>query len=116
MSELDGFILIRPAAKSYPISLSIVTEHMYVTVSRGAFTALDYPKFCNVFIDANHKRVMVKAAQEGWQNTFRLAQNKNKKSARINNKDLSETLGSLFEQTVIPGHVAGEGIVIFQEE
>ena len=116
MSELDGFVLIKPAEKLYPISLSIVTEHMYVTVSRGAFTALDCPKFCNVFIDANRKRVMVKEAQEGWQNTFRLAQNKSKRSARINNKELAQTLGSLFEQTVIPGHVAGDGIVIFQEE
>lgn len=116
MSELDGFVLLKPHCKSHPISLNIAPAHMYTSISRGALAELGCPTYCNIFVDENKKRVMIKAAEEGYQNTYHLVQNKKKRTARINNKNLAVTLGKLFTGTVIPGHVAGDGIVIFQEE
>ena len=69
MSELDGFVVFQPTE----------TKPLYITPGKKAtgmcaevYKKLGKPEYVNVFLDEMNCRVMIKRAEEGYENAIRV--------------------------------------------
>lgn len=109
--ELEGFTLFKPPLKN---EIHISIRKRCIGISIDACEALG-SKWINVFFDERKKRMMVKRAEEGYKNTLKISDN-GESGRTINSAGVCETLKRMFgDRAKIGGHVAGDGIIIFDE-
>ena len=114
MSELDGFVIYKP---KHGDKIHITVRRRCVGITRSAVDKLgDGVQYINVFFDDNKRRVMIKRAEEGFENTLKICAN-GTSGLTINSVLIAEKLRGWFgKDAQIPGHEAGDGILIFEVE
>ena len=114
MSELDGFVLYKPKPGIKNIHISIRKRGIGIT--QTAVEALGGSEYINVFFDDHRRRVMLKHAEADYPNIIRI-RNYARSGLMINNLGIAEKLRTWYGPDArILGHVAGDGILIFEEE
>lgn len=113
MNELDGFIVFRPEVDR-PAFIS--TRQKSTGLSSGAWVKLGKPEYVNFFFDENGRRVMIKVAESDFDNALKVVFHGKGKNMCFGNKMLAVKLIKMFGLgKQISGHLAGEGIMIFEE-
>ena len=111
MNELSGFTVFEPMSRT-DIHLSVRKRTIGITASACKALGSEY---VNVFFDERKKRCMLKRAEPTYRNVLRIYSN-GKSGRVINNAGVSQTLRRWFgEDARVPGHIAGDGIVIFED-
>lgn len=111
MSELDGFTVFRPQRGA---SIHITVRNRVIGITKDAVAVLGEPKEVNVFLDERRRRVMIKSAEAGFDNTLKICKN-GRSGLMITSAILAKKLGDWWgEGAQIPGHTAGDGILIFE--
>ena len=111
MSELDGFVIYKPKRGA---RIHITVRKRCVGITQAAIDALGNTEYINVFFDDRKHRVMIKRAEEGYENTLKICPN-GTSGLTINSKVIAEKLRGWYgNDAQIPGHTAGDGILIFE--
>lgn len=114
MSELDGFVVYKPKHEVKKMHISVRKKGVGLT--QTVIEALNDAEYINIFLDDKKHRVMLKQAEADYENILRVG-NYGRSGSMINNKNIAEKLrGWWGENARIPGHAAGDGIVIFEEK
>ncbi len=108
MNELDGFTVY----KVNRICLSVRKRTTGLSAEAYEIIGSDW---VNVFFDERKRRCMVKKAEPEYRNVLRIS-SYGSSSHVINSAEVSNTLRRWFgDGAKVPGHEAGDGIVIFEE-
>lgn len=111
MSELDGFVVYKPQKET---KMHISVGRRGIGITRSAVDALGVPEYINIFLDEVKHRVMIKYAEADYENTLKISNN-GRSGLTINCKRIAEHLCGWYGlNTHVPGHEAGDGILIFE--
>lgn len=110
MNELEGFVLWRPDEGK---PMYIRTDDKCIRICAEAYSALGAPEFVNVFLDETKRRVMIKMAKPDYQNIIRVTSHSAGHNMSLCNRRLAQKMIGLFGKARIHGHIAGDGILIF---
>lgn len=114
MSELDGFVVYKPKHEVKKMHISVRKKGVGLT--QTVIEALNDAEYINIFLDDKKHRVMLKQAEADYQNTIRI-RDYGRSGLMINNLGIAEKLRGWYGPDArILGHVAGDGILIFEEE
>lgn len=111
MSELSGFTVFETELR-HRIHLSVRKRSIGISVDACNVIGSDW---VNVFFDERKRRCMIKRAEPGYRNVLKISDNGDSGHV-INSVGVSDVLRKMFgDGAKVPGHEAGEGIVIFEE-
>lgn len=111
MSELDGFVIYKPKHSNEKMYLSVRKKGVGIT--QAVLEALHDAEYVNVFFDEMKHRVMLKYAEADFENTLKVG-NYGRSGRMINSLDIAEKLRGWYGNAQVAGHVAGDGILIFE--
>lgn len=115
MSELDGFVIYKTDQRSRRLFIR-VNGQKHFGISTGVWNVLGKPEYINAFLDENKGRVMLKSAEKDYENAMKVSTSKQCRGIYVSSQNLMVKLHEMFpNRRRVPGHVAGDGIVIFQE-
>ena len=113
MSELDGFVVYKPKHEVKKMHISVRKKGVGLT--QTVIEALNDAEYINIFLDDKKHRVMLKYAEEGYENTLKVG-NYGRSGRMINSLDIAEKLRGWYGNAQVAGHVAGDGILIFERQ
>ena len=112
MSELDGFVVYRPSE----MPVYIAAHDKYIGVSAGAYAEIGMPDCVNVFLDECGKRIMIKVAEESYENVMKVIAHTAGRNHVICNKKLTVKVREMYgRNTHIKGHLVSDGCMIFDK-
>ena len=113
MNELMGFELFKPSGDK---PMYIAARAKSVGICAEAFKSLGCPDRVVIFFDDVKKRIMIKRAEEGQENTVLVIKHSGGANRSMCLKALAERVIAMYGRSVrIYGHQAGDGILIFDK-
>ena len=99
MSELDGFVVYKP--DDYK-PIYIAAGGKQIRISAEAYRRLGGPEWVNVFFDEVHKRVMIKAAEAGFENVVHCTCHSSGRNMSICYRNLTDKLIAMYGDVFHP--------------
>lgn len=110
MTELEGFEIYKPE-KSFFIGIGDKT----IRICADAYRSLGAPGYLNVFIDEAGLRVMIKVAQENYENAMKVIAHSSGRNMCICYKPLAEKLAGMFGKGArVYGRMVSDDMMIFE--